>query len=173
MMLQCRNLACNILYDGSNSQEADMKYILERSKYLALVGVIALLFAAVAAFAWGTLKTVDTIFLVLSSMGRDKAITVELIKIVDSFLIATALLIFAVSMYELFIAELELPDWMLAHDLYDLKAKLSSMIVLVMAVKFLEQLLEVEDASSLLQIGIATALMSAVLIAFGYFGKKD
>jgi len=45
--------------------------------------------------------------------------------------------------------------------------------VLVMAVKFLEKLLEVKDASSLLQTGIATASMSAVLIAFGYFGKKD
>jgi len=150
-----------------------MKYILERSKYLALVGVIALLLASVAAFAWGTLKTVDTIFLVLSSMGRDKAITVEFIKIVDIFLIATALLIFTVSLYELFIDKLDLPDWMLAHDLYDLKAKLSSMIVLVMAVKFLEKLVDVKDAKALMQIGIATALMSSVLIAFGYFGKKD
>jgi uncharacterized membrane protein YqhA len=172
-MLQCKDFACNILHKGNNSGESDMKYILERSKYLALIGVIALLFAAVAAFGWGTLKTVDTISLVLSSMGRDKAITVELIEIVDSFLVATALLIFSVSLYELFIDKLDLPDWMLAHDLHDLKTKLSSMIVLVMAVKFLEKLLEVKDANALLQIGIATALMSAVLIAFAYFGKKD
>jgi uncharacterized membrane protein YqhA len=92
---------------------------------------------------------------------------------VDSFLVATALLIFAVSLYELFIGKLDLPEWMLAHDLHDLKAKLSSMVVLVMGVKFLEKLLDVKDASALLQIGVATALMSAVLIAFGYFGKKD
>jgi uncharacterized membrane protein YqhA len=150
-----------------------MKFILEKSKYLALIGVIAMLLAAVAAFAWGTLKTVDTIYLVISSMGRDKAITVEMVEIVDSFLIATALLIFAVSLYELFIDKLNLPEWMLAHDLYELKAKLSSMIVLVMGVKFLEKLLDVKDADGLLRIGIATALMSAVLIAFGYFGKKD
>jgi len=150
-----------------------MKFILEKSKYLALVGVIALLFAAIAAFAWGTLKTLDTISLVVGSLGRDKAITVELIEIVDSFLVATALLIFAVSLYELFIGKLDLPEWMLAHDLHDLKAKLSSMIVLVMGVKFLEKILDVKDASALLQIGVATALMSAVLIAFGYFGKKD
>ena len=39
--------------------------------------------------------------------------------------------------------------------------------------KFLEKLLDVKDAEALMQIGIATALMSAVLIAFGYFGKKD
>jgi len=150
-----------------------MKYLLERSKYLALIGVIALLVAAVAAFAWGTFKTVNTVFLVFSSMGRDKAITVELIEIVDSFLIATAVLIFATSLYELFVDKLDLPEWMLAHNLYELKTKLSSMIVLVMGVKFLEKLLDVKDANALLQIGIATATMSAVLIAFGYFGKKD
>jgi uncharacterized membrane protein YqhA len=150
-----------------------MKFVLEKSKYLALIGVVALLFASVAAFAWGTLKTVSTISLVISSLGRDKAITVEFIEIVDSFLIATALLIFTVSLYELFIDKLDLPEWMLAHDLHELKTKLSSMVVLVMAVKFLEKLLDVKDAASLLQIGTATALMSAVLIAFGYFGKKD
>ena len=49
-----------------------MKFILEKSKYLALIGVLALLLATVAAFAWGTLKTVDTISLVVSSQGRDK-----------------------------------------------------------------------------------------------------
>ncbi len=150
-----------------------MKIILEKSKYLALIGVVALLFAAVAAFAWGTLKTAGTISLVISSMGRDKAITVELIEIVDSFLIATALLFFTVSLYELFIGKLDLPEWMLAHDLYDLKTKLSSMIVLVMSVKFLEKLLEVKDSNDLLRIGASVALMSAVLIAFGYFGKKE
>jgi uncharacterized membrane protein YqhA len=150
-----------------------MKSILEKSKYLALVGVIALLFAAIAAFAWGTLKTVGVISLVITSMGMDKAITVEFIQIVDSFLIATALLIFTVSLYELFIGKLDLPEWMLAHNLYELKTKLSSMVVLVMGVKFLEKLLDVKDAAGLMQTGIATALMSAVLIAFGYFGKKD
>jgi uncharacterized membrane protein YqhA len=150
-----------------------MKAILERSKYLALIGVIALLLATVAAFIWGTLKTVDVISLIWTSMGRDKAITVELIEIVDSFLIATALLIFATSLYELFIAKLDLPEWMLAHNLYELKAKLSSMVVLVMAVKFLEKLLDVKDPAGLMQIGIAVALISSVLIAFGYFGKKD
>jgi uncharacterized membrane protein YqhA len=153
--------------------EVEMKFILERSKYLALVGVVALLLSAASAFVWGTLKTMDTISLVLSSMGRDKAITVELIEIVDSFLVATAVLIFATSLYELFIDKLDLPEWMLAHNLYELKTKLSSMIVLVMGVKFLEKLLDVKDTNDLLRIGVAIALISAVLIAFGYFGKKD
>ena len=150
-----------------------MKSILERSRYLALIGIISLLVASFAAFAWGTIKTISTTLLVIQTLGKDAAITIELIELIDIFLIATTILIFAASLYELFIGKLDMPEWMLAHDLYELKAKLSSMIVLVMAVKFLQKMIEVKDTQELLQRGIATALVSAVLIAFGYFGKKD
>jgi uncharacterized membrane protein YqhA len=150
-----------------------MKMILEKSRYLAIVGVISLLLASVAAFAWGALKTFHVVRLVIESLGADAGITVEFIEIVDSFLIATAILIFTVSLYELFIGDIDVPEWMLAHNLYELKAKLSSMIVLVMAVKFLQKLLDTKDANDLLLRGLATAVVSAVLIAFGYFGKKD
>jgi len=150
-----------------------MKYILEKSRYLAIVGVISLLVAAVAAFAWGTLKTVHAVVLVIESLGADAAITIAFVEIIDSFLIATAILIFTVSLYELFIGEINVPEWMLAHNLYELKGKLSSMVVLVMGVKFLQKLVEVKDATELMQTGIAIAIVSAVLIAFGYFGKKD
>lgn len=149
-----------------------MKFILEKSRYLAIVGVVSLLVAAVAAFAWGTLKTIQVVMLVFESLGKDPAITVEFIEIVDSFLIATAILIFAVSLYELFIGEINVPEWMLAHNLYELKGKLSSMVVLVMGVKFVQKVLDAKDATDLLKTGIAVAIVSAVLIAFGYFGNK-
>lgn len=150
-----------------------MKGILERSRYLAIIGVISLLLASFAAFIWGTIRTVSATLLVIRTLGNDVSITVELIEIIDTFLIATAILIFAASLYELFIGKLDMPGWMLAHDLYELKAKLSSMIVLVMGVKFLQKLIEVKDATELMHRGIATAVVMAVLIAFGYFGKKD
>jgi uncharacterized membrane protein YqhA len=150
-----------------------MKTILEKSRYLAFIGIISLLVAALAAFAWGTLRTFHAVMLVIESLGADASITIEFIEIVDSFLIATAILIFAVSLYELFIGDIDLPDWMLAHNLHDLKAKLSSMVVLVMGVKFLQKLVDYKDAQELLHVGLSIAAVSAVLIAFGYFGKKD
>jgi uncharacterized membrane protein YqhA len=150
-----------------------MKVILEKSRYLAIVGVISLLVAAVAAFAWGALKTIQVVMLVIESLGKDPAIPVEFIKIVDSFLIATAILIFTVSLYELFIADIDVPEWMVAHNLYELKGKLSSMVVLVMGVKFVEKVLDTNDTTDLLKTGIAIAVVSAMLIAFSYFGKKD
>jgi uncharacterized membrane protein YqhA len=150
-----------------------LKFILERSRYLAIIGIISLLFASVAAFLWGALKTWQVIVLVISSWGTDKGIIIGFIEIVDAFLVATAILIFMLSLYELFIDKINAPEWMLAHNLYELKGKLSSMIVLVMAVKFLEKFMEGRDANDLLLTAIATTLVSGVLIAFGYFGKKD
>ena len=150
-----------------------MKFIIERSRYLAVIGVFSLLLASFTAFAWGIIKTVSATLLVVQTLGKDSAITIELIEIIDIFLISTTILIFAASLYELFIGKLDMPEWMLAHDLYELKAKLSSMIVLVMAVKFLQKLLEIKDTQDLLRTGVAIALISAVLIAFGYFGNKD
>mgnify|MGYP000943484970 CR=1 FL=1 len=141
-----------------------MKTILEKSRYLAIIGIVSLLVAALAAFGWGTLKTVHAVILVIESLGADVAITIEFIDIVDSFLIATAILIFAVSLYELFISDLDLPEWMLAHNLYELKAKLSSMVVLVMGVKFLQKLVDYKDSADLLRVGLSIAAVSAVQI---------
>jgi uncharacterized membrane protein YqhA len=150
-----------------------MTRLLEKSRYLAIVGVLGLLVAALTAFAWGSFQTVHAVVLVAESLGADSGITVALIEIVDSFLIAVTFLIFSVSLYELFIGDLDVPEWMVAHDLYDLKTKLSSMIVMVMAVKFLGKLVEVKNYGDVLQFGAAVTLVSAVLIAFGYFGHKE
>ena len=62
---------------------------------------------------------------------------------------------------------------MLAHNLHELKAKLSGMIVLVMIVRFLEELLKGKAAQDLFYTGVAIALVSAVLVAFSHFGGKD
>ena len=150
-----------------------MGRLIERTRYIGIVGVVSLLLASVVAFGWGTVKTVGTIIVVVTSYGKDLFIAVSLIEIVDSLLIATALFVFGVSMYELFINKLALPEWMLAHNLYELKEKLGGVIILVMVVKFLEHLVEWTDPYGSLLFAVAVALVSAVLIALGRFGGKD
>jgi uncharacterized membrane protein YqhA len=150
-----------------------MGRLLEKTGYLAVVGIASLLLASVAAFGWGAVKTFNAITLLITSYGKDPYIAVSLIEVVDSFLIAIALLIFSVSLYELFVGKLDLPDWMLAHNLHELKAKLSSVIVLVMAVKFLEHLVEWKNPTDSLYFAIAVSVVAATLIAFSYFGGKD
>ncbi len=150
-----------------------MKPILEKSRYLALIGIIPMLVASVAAFLWGLVQTVQVIVLGITSLGTDKALILGFLLIVDIFLVATTLLILTISLYELFIEDINLPDWMTAHSLNDLKIKLSSMMVLVMAIKFLEVFMKGGNAQDLFWMGLAVAVVSSVLIAFGYFGKKE
>ena len=150
-----------------------MEKILEKSKYFSLIGIVSLLLASLAAFGWGAVKTVSTIIAIAKSYGQDPYVAVSLIELVDSFLIATALFVFAASMYELFINKLALPGWMLAHNLHELKEKLGGVIILVMVVKFLEHLVAWEDPYDSLLFAIAVAVVSAALIALGYFGGKD
>jgi uncharacterized membrane protein YqhA len=150
-----------------------MQTFLKTTRYLTLVGVISLLLASLAAFGWGAMKTFKVIITILISYGQDAYIAIALIEIVDSFLIATALLIFALSMYELFINKLDLPAWMLAHNLPELKAKLGGVIVLVMVVKFLEHLVEWKNAYDTLLFGLAVSVVSGALIALSHFGKEE
>jgi uncharacterized membrane protein YqhA len=150
-----------------------MSKLIESSRYLTIIGVLALLLSSLAAFGWGALKAVRAIVLIISSYGQATDIVIALVEVVDSFLVATILLIFAANMYELFIADVHLPDWITAHNLHELKTKLSSVIILVMAVKFLEHLVEWKDPNGTLLFGIAIAVVSTILIAFSYFGGKD
>ena len=150
-----------------------MGRLLEKTRYLGIVGIVSLLLASVAAFGWGAVKTVNVIIVIATSYGQDPDIADSLIELVDNFLIATALFVFGVSMYELFINKLALPDWMLAQNLHELKDKLGGVIILVMAVKFLEHLVEWKDPYDSLLFAIAVAVVSAALIALSHFGGKD
>jgi len=63
---------------------------------------------------------------------------------------------------------------MALHDLYELKTKLSGVIVLVMAVRFVEHLFEEGvNPLDLVYYSLATALVAAALIAFGYFSDRS
>ncbi len=150
-----------------------MTKLLESSRFIVVIGVIFLLLAAFAAFIWGAIKTVKLLSVIFLSVGQNPEIAISLIQLVDAFLIATALLIFSTSLYALFIGDLDLPDALVARDFNQLKAKLSNVVILVLAVTFLEHLVDWKNGLETLYFGIAVALVSAALIAFSYLGAKS
>jgi uncharacterized membrane protein YqhA len=150
-----------------------MARILEKSRYLILLAVGASLVASAVAFLWGAWKTIQVILEIVTSAGKGAAATVALIELMDKFLIAAGLYIFAVGMYELFIGELEMPAWLKVHNLHEVKSRLSSIIILVMAIVFLEHLVLWQDPQAMLYYGIAVAIVTAALIAFSYFGERE
>jgi uncharacterized membrane protein YqhA len=143
-----------------------MKLLLENSRYLVLIGVITSLIAAIAAFVWGIVKGAGIISSMVTTSGKDPLLAGAFVELLDAFLIAAALYIFAVALYELFIADLNLPTWLVIHNLDELKGMLVNVVILVMGITFLEHLIEWQHAEETLLFGLGIAAVSVVLILF-------
>ncbi len=149
-----------------------LKRILEGSRYLVLLGVFSSLAAALATFLWGLAKTVAVITDLVRTRGSDPLSVVRLIELMDKFLIAVGLYIFAVGLYELFVGKLDLPEWLEVHDLHDIKSRLSHVLLLVMAVTFLEHLVAWKEPLATLQFAVSITLVMGALIAFNRVVEK-
>ncbi|MDV2989858.1 MAG: YqhA family protein [Dehalogenimonas sp.] len=149
-----------------------IKAVLEKSKYITLVAVFSLLAASLVAFILGLIQSVRILIDLFANFGINGTDIIPLIEIMDIFLIATVLLIFAFGLYELFIGDLKLPEWLIIKNLHDLKTKLSSIVIMVMAIIFLKHLVLWEDPQGTLFFGLAVAVVAATLIAFNQTGDK-
>jgi len=151
-----------------------MKKVIEASKYLSLIAVITLLLVFILALLWGVGRAVTAAYEIISSYGQSSSVSLLLIKVIDAFLIAVVLYVLAASIYRLFIDDTGLPARMVVRNLPELKSKLSGIIVLVLAVHFVEALFEeTQGAMDLLWLGLATSAVAGALIAFSYLGAKD
>ena len=150
-----------------------LKRLLEASRYLVVLGVASSLAASAGAFLWGTWKTGLLLWSLAINRGDLPHLAVRLIELMDKFLIATGLYIFAVGLYDLFLGELNLPKWLDVHDLHDIKARISSILVLVMAIVFVEHLVEWEKPMETLALGAAIALVILALLAFNRLSEKS
>ncbi len=150
-----------------------MNWLVEKSRYLVVIGVLSLLLQAVIAFLLGVYKTFELVNKIVFGSSSDDFSIVLFLKCLDLFLVATALLVIAVSLYELFVVEkLEVPEWMLVRNLNELKAKFGFVIVPIIAVKFLEKMLEAKEAVDVLYYGVGISLVIGALVFFSYVGGK-
>ena len=136
-------------------------------RYLVIVAVVGIALQAVATYGWAVAVTVDFIVELLSSTAwKQDDTVVELLQVLDLYLIGTVLLITAVGLYELFIGEVRLPGWLVIRNLSDLKTKIVEVIVLVIGIKFLEKLVTVKEPIDVLWYGLGSAAVMAVLIGW-------
>ena len=150
-----------------------MKWLMEKSRYIAYIGVLVLFVCSLTAYILGIYKTVKAVAAIALNEAKDDFALIVLFDCLDIILVATALLVISISLYELFIGELKVPDWMLVHNLGELKAKFSVVIIPVMAVKFLQKLLASENALDTLYYGVAIALVIIGLAVFNYVSEKE
>lgn len=150
-----------------------MEWLVERVRYLSLVSVFGMIAGAVVALFLGVMKTIDVFKTALTNYEETEPGLYVLFEALDCFLVATALIVVAVALYELFIGGLEVPDWMLVKDLTELKAKFTFVIIPVMAVKFVQKLLKYENSVDTLYYGLGIAAVAAALTAFNFISIKE
>ena len=151
-----------------------MKKALENSRYMVLLAVAASLVASLATFLWGIYTTFKVLVHLIETRGNESGVAVEMLELMDKFLIAVGLYIFAIGLYELFIRDdLELPGWLEVHNLHDIKIRLSSIAVLVMVIAFAERVVQWQAAQDALYFGIAIAVVTLALVVFNYFGARE
>ena len=150
-----------------------MKWLVERARYLSYIPIAGMLVGVLAAIYVGAEKTVKVVQIAVLHHESNSPTLYVLFEALDSFLVAVALLVISVSLYELFISGLEVPDWMLVRNLDELKAKFGSVLIPIMAVKFVQKLLQSESTLDTLYYGIAIALVSFALTAFNYVADRE
>lgn len=139
---------------------------------LAIIPAALLLLGAVAAFAYAVAFFIHS----AGEIGRHpfpigNKIGLFLLD-VDLLLIGATFLISAVGFYELFIREIpadeatRMPAWLDMHDLNDLKGRIIAMIVLILAVSFVEVAVDSSNGRLVLELGGGIALVVVALTAF-------
>lgn len=171
--------------------EGGFEGLLWGSRFLVLVGVVASLAAAVAMLF---MAAVDTAQLVghavhyaargttaeAQAAMRSTAIT-HVVEIVDGFLLAAFLIIFALGLYELFVSKIEAAEGsafaesiLNVRSLDDLKGKLAQVILIMLVVKVFEQVAAVRASTSLDVLAVAggVALVGLAIFLGGANKKK-
>jgi uncharacterized membrane protein YqhA len=139
---------------------------------LAIVPVVLLVLGAIGAFAYAVALFVHSANEVISHpFPVGNKIGLFLLDI-DLMLIGATLLISAVGLYELFIREISpgaatrIPAWLDMHDLNDLKGRIIAMIVMVLAVSFVEMAVDSTDGRLILELGGGIALVIVALTIY-------
>ena len=145
-----------------------MKTILENAKYVVMLAVLSTLAASVSIFIWASVQMAIVIFHLFADIFSAEAAgtTAHAVAILDSFILAVILYIFSIALYELFIGELKLPEWLIIKNLDDLKKKLSSVIALMLAVTFLEHLADWSDPQGTLMFAVAIGTVIFALVFY-------
>lgn len=143
-----------------------MKRILEQLRHLVVLAVAGLTVTTAVTFAWAIAKTVRLIGTLLDGGWRNDLSMVDLLEVIDTYLLAIVQLIVVIGLYELFIGALDVPDWLKARSLEDLKKSIVDVLIVFIGVKGVERLVAVQEPIDTLTYTAAVAILIAALSLF-------
>jgi len=149
-----------------------MKKILEKGRYMAIFASLSLLTGFVLTGLYGFYELVLMIINFIHDYHQNpEVVSIGIVKVIDIQLLSVIQYVMAVGIYELFIGDLNLPKWLDIKNIEGLKAKLASVIILILAVKFTERVMESKSGLDLLYLALGVGIMIFVLTF--YYKAKD
>jgi uncharacterized membrane protein YqhA len=145
-------------------------WLLRGLRLVLFVGIVSLLVAAMLLLGYCVVQTYQAVVTVLTpdaSMPTSRDLILGGVKLVDLVLLATVLQIVAVGLYALFIdARVPTPSWLKIESIADLKRELATVVIVVLAVVFLEEVVTWGSERDLLRLGVG---VGAVIAALSFF----
>ena len=149
---------------------APFAVVIGHTRFIVLLGVAGVLLVSAVLFLLGAGLAVASAWGAMQGVLHGEAIgtdtTVSFLEIVSTMLKAVVFYLIGVGFYSLFIAPLNLPVALGVKTLADLESKIVSVIIVIMAVTFLEHYIRWQQPAETLQFGIAFAAVAAVLVLF-------
>jgi uncharacterized membrane protein YqhA len=150
-----------------------MRRLIEISRFAVVVPSMSSVIGGIVLMILGSIgivkATVDTVL----TRAPLKETIVSILTSIDSILLGTVLLVIGYGLYELFVdTNLEIPEWLEINTLDDLKAKLTGVIVAIIAVVFVGLLVETKSSSDVLNYGVGAGAVVLALGAFSFATRK-
>lgn len=147
-----------------------------RTRFVVLVAVAAVLLIAISLFMFGAAMAVVTVWhagqtLASGDLGSTP-LTVEFLEIVSVMLKAVVFYVVGVGLYSLFIAPLNVTAALGVETLNDLETKVISIVIVIMAVTFLEHFILWQEAEQTMRFGITLAVVVAALVLFQFYNHR-
>ena len=141
-----------------------------QSRYIVLLAVASVLLVAVALFLIGVVQAGTGIWRAVETVAAGEfaatPLTVSFLEIVSTMLKAVVFYIIGVGLYSLFIAPLNLTLSLGVETLHDLEEKIVSVVVVILAVTFLEHFIRWDKPLETLYFGAALGIVVAALVFF-------
>lgn len=146
-----------------------MGRMFDLSPSMIILAVIGSLLAAFTLIIYGFLRVLAVIWDLIAERDltshREEQLSIELIGLIDVFLIGVILLIVALGLYQLFIDEnTTLPSWLKIRTLDELKHRVIGVICVVLGVNFLSNVAEWTGGQDILYLGAAIGIVLVALV---------
>ncbi|HPD65711.1 MAG TPA: YqhA family protein [Bacteroidia bacterium] len=142
-----------------------MKKIFESGSKLVILASLSLFVGFIVSSLYGFYILGKTVFITFNSYEHldSGLLAINIIKVIDIQLLAVIQYVMSVGLYELFIGDLNLPPWLNIRTIDQLKSKLASVIILILAVKFTEKVMDWKHHMDILYLAIGVSLVIFVL----------